>query len=307
MKRRDFLKLATTAAATTLALPACQSLTPASPTPTLPSAVMPTITPALKPSVPAMSLPGTEMWTMVSSVTEQEYRIVAGRRGKDIDGPLPVIYITDGNGNFPLVYALHQQLADDGYLPPALLVGMDFPFDEWDAYKDLRSRDFTPTVLAGDSYQYLQFPKGTGGAPAFLQFLARDLKPAINARYRTVADDATLAGHSLGGLFALYALFKQPDLFQRYLIGSPSIWYDNRTILNNLATYADTHTDLAAHVFMGVGGGEDGMVSDLQLLADRLDGYHYSNLTMHQRVFEGETHLSMISFFFSIGLRALYG
>jgi hypothetical protein len=244
---------------------------------------------------------------MISRVNGQEYRILAGRRGSQNDAPLPVIYITDGNGNFPLLYVMHQQLVDDGYLPPALLIGVDFPFDEWSAYEALRARDFTPTILAENSPYASYFSAGTGGASAFLQFLGEELKPVINSKYNTLADDAMLTGHSLGGLFTLYALFERPDLFQRYVIGSPAIWYDNNTILNNMETFVSANTDLPARVFIGSGGNEEGLDVVVQELADTLTGYQYPNLSLSTRVFEGETHLSMIPFFLSHGLRAVHG
>ena len=307
MNRRDFLKLATTTAAATLALPACRLAYEEVPTPSLQTSPIPTTVPTLKLEQSNVVIPNAEMWNMVSQVSGQEYRILAGRRGSQNDAPLPVIYITDGNGNFPLLYVMHQQLVDDGYLPPALLVGVDFPFDEWSAYEALRARDFTPTILHGNSPYANYFSAGTGGAPAFLQFLAEELKPAINSKYNTVTDDAMLIGHSLGGLFTLYALFTRPDLFQRYVIGSPAIWYDNNAILNNMETFVSANTDLPARVFIGSGGNEDGLDVVVQSLADTLTGYQYPNLNLSTRVFEGETHLSMIPFFLSFGLRAVHG
>jgi len=126
-------------------------------------------------------------------------------------------------------------------VPPAFLVGVDYPFDDYDTYKALRTRDFVPPASPG----------GTGGAAAFLRFLREELKPLIDAKYHTQADDATLVGHSLGGLFALYALFQEPAVFQRYIVGSPSIFWNGKAILTEAASFARTHTDLSAHVFMG--------------------------------------------------------
>jgi predicted alpha/beta superfamily hydrolase len=307
MNRRGFLKLAATTTAATLALPACNLAYEEVSTPSPQPSPMPTIAPTLKPEQSGIVIPNTETWNMVSQVSGQEYRILAGRRGSGNDAPLPVIYITDGNGNFPLLYIMHQQLVDDGYLPPALLVGVDFPFDEWSAYEALRARDFTPTILPENSPYANYFSAGTGGASAFLQFLGEELKPVINSKYDTVADDAMLIGHSLGGLFALYALFERPDLFQRYVVGSPAIWYDNNVILKNTEAFVSVNSDLPAHVFIGSGGNEDGLDIVVQELADTLMGYQYPSLNMTTRVFEGETHLSMIPFFLSFGLRAVHG
>jgi predicted alpha/beta superfamily hydrolase len=69
----------------------------------------------------------------------------------------------------------------------------------------LRARDFTPTRTSGDP--------NSGGAPAFLDFLEHELIPFIDRTYRTNTSDRGLLGHSLGGLFALYALEQRPRCF----------------------------------------------------------------------------------------------
>jgi predicted alpha/beta superfamily hydrolase len=308
MNRRDFLKLAMTTTVATLALPACQTANQVVPTvfPQSSPVLPPTITPTVKPAQVLVTIHGSEMWNMVSRSNGQEYRILTSSPRAKAGAPLPVIYITDGNGNFPLPHILHSTLVDDGYLPPALLVGVDYPFDEWSDYEALRARDFTPTVLPEDSAYASYFSAGTGGAPLFLQFLRDELKPAIDSKYNTLPGDATLTGHSLGGLLALYVLFQESNLFQRYVIGSPSIAFDNKSILNSLNTFANVNTDLPARVFMGVGGNEEFEVTDMLALADTLTSYEYSSLRLSTRVFENETHLSMIPFFLSIGLRAVF-
>ena len=313
MSRRDFLKIAINTVAASLTLPACQAAYTAVPKASLqssptspPPTIIPAATPTLRPAQVPVTIHGSEMWNMVSQANGQKYRILVSSPRVKADVPFPVIYITDGNGNLPLLHVLHSNLVDDGYLPPALLVGVDYPFDEWSDYEALRGHDFTPTTLIGNFAYKDYFSAGTGGAPLFLQFLRDELKPAINARYNTLLDDATLTGHSLGGLFALYALFQAPSLFQRYVIGSPSIFFDNKSILNSLDTFANTNTDLPARVFMGVGGNEPSVVPDMLALEDMLTGYGYPSLRLSTRVFENETHLSMISFFLSIGLRAVF-
>jgi predicted alpha/beta superfamily hydrolase len=113
-------------------------------------------------------------------------------------------------------------------------------------------------------------------------------------------------GHSLGGLFASYTLLQEPAPFQRYIIGSPSIWWDNKAIMDNLTSFSNTHIDLPARVFIGVGENEGPMVTYMQEMADKLASYHYPGLTLTSQIFESETHLSVIPFFISRGLRAVY-
>ena len=63
------------------------------------------------------------------------------------------------------------------------------------------------------------------GADKFAQFIDTELKPFINSKYRAT-DDSTLVGYSFGGLFALHVLFNRNAVFDRYLIGSPSMDWD---------------------------------------------------------------------------------
>ena len=70
-----------------------------------------------------------------------------------------------------------------------------------------------------------------GGANEFLEFINSKVKPLINDKYHIDKSDQTYCGFSLGGLFGLFALFTSPQSFNRYVIGSPSIWWDDKYIL----------------------------------------------------------------------------
>ena len=136
--------------------------------------------------------------------------------------------------------------------------------------------------------------------------------PFVQDHYRISPQDSVLAGDSYGGLFGLYTLFHQPETFGRYIIGSPSIWWDDRIILDYEAKYAAKHTDLSAKVFMSVGALEvfepepAAMVSNMELLIRRLHLRNYKNLELSSHVFENETHLSVIPGTMSRGLRTVF-
>jgi predicted alpha/beta superfamily hydrolase len=135
--------------------------------------------------------------------------------------------------------------------------------------------------------------------------------PFINKNYRTSAD-ASYAGYSGGGLFGLYVLFHEPDTFQRYIIGSPSIWWGNLVTLKYEADYATKHPNLSARVFMSVGELEERadttskMVTNMKQLAKKLLSRRYTSLHLQTIVFDGETHLSGFSIAICRGLRVIY-
>lgn len=74
-----------------------------------------------------------------------------------------------------------------------------------------------------------------GGASDFLNVIETDIIPYVETKVfphlplRT--SRKALFGHSFGGLFALNALFTRPHLFDTFAAASPSIWWNNRSIV----------------------------------------------------------------------------
>jgi uncharacterized protein len=127
------------------------------------------------------------------------------------DRRYPVLYLTDGDGHIVHTAATAAYLAREGRMPEMILVAV---------VNTDRTRDLTPTKLAGR-------PGETGGADRFLDFFEKELIPTIESRYRT-QKFRVFGGHSLGGLFALHALFTRPELFDAWIAVSPSLHWDDR-------------------------------------------------------------------------------
>lgn len=66
-----------------------------------------------------------------------------------------------------------------------------------------------------------------GKADAYIDRLTREIKPYMDAHYRTMPEpeNTALFGYSLGGLAALYAIY-QTELFGAAASLSGSLWYD---------------------------------------------------------------------------------
>src|SRR3712207_8765295 len=64
----------------------------------------------------------------------------------------------------------------------------------------------------------------SSAANLFLDALTQEMIPFIEANYRTIPSDRCLYGYSSSGFFVLYALFHQPDAFQRYISGSGDLY-----------------------------------------------------------------------------------
>jgi hypothetical protein len=102
-----------------------------------------------------------------------------------------------------------------------------------------------------------------------------------------------LYGYSFGGLFCAYALFGKPELFKQILIGSPSLWYDDRKVLGMEAAYAQQHQDLPLKVFLEVGSLEgEGQIAPNQLLGQSLRSRRYPSLQLESVVLDSAGHLT---------------
>lgn len=98
-----------------------------------------------------------------------------------------------------------------------------------------------------------------------MQFIATELIPFVEANYRT-APDRMLIGQSLGGLFAAEVLIKRPELFQHYVIVSPSLWWDNGSLLKVPAAFLTDPTKAPEQVYISVGKEGKRMQGDAQRL-----------------------------------------
>ena len=117
-----------------------------------------------------------------------------------------------------------------------------------------------------------------------------------------------LSGYSAGGLFGLYVLFHNPDLFSKYFIGSPSITsFQDSITFEYESDYAKSQNDLQADVFMSVGQLEIENSESMKRIADLMYSRNYKNLKLKTMVFENENHYTCYSVALSKALIELFG
>jgi hypothetical protein len=108
-------------------------------------------------------------------------------------------------------------------------------------------RELTPAPTGG--FRAPPEAGNAGGAEKFLGFVGDELIPWVNARYPTDSM-RVLVGHSLGGLFAAYALSRRPELFTGWVLMEPSLWWneglERRNALAVLQTPAGRHERVMA-------------------------------------------------------------
>jgi hypothetical protein len=88
-------------------------------------------------------------------------------------------------------------------------------------------------------YEGLKFPT-SGGANTFYNFLKKELMPFVEKEYRT-KPHRVLAGWSLGGLFTILTYLTHPDDFSAYVAISPSLWWDNQTVVKQTDSLIASH------------------------------------------------------------------
>jgi predicted alpha/beta superfamily hydrolase len=209
----------------------------------------------------------------------------------------PALYVLDANICFGLAADVVTSLLFGKEIPEIIVVGVGYPVQSYGEWLTLRARDLTPTVMP----EVL----GSGGADNFLTCLRTEIFPFIEASYRVDSSDRALAGYSYGGLFALYAMLRQPDLFQRYAASSPYVVWDDQFILKVEADYASQHRSLPARLFTSTGSLEeeaDAIKETDTILRER----NYAGLRQEFMVFDGETHLSVVAPAFMRGVKSIY-
>lgn len=189
-----------------------------------------------------MALGGTEVHDLRSQTVSDTFRVFVGHCGPD---PQAILFVTDANGLFGLTVDTVRLMQIPALVPSLLVVGVGYP--DADIVIDtveIRTRDLTPTPS--------QYFEGSGHADDFIEFIRSELRPWLSDRYPAAADDVTYFGHSLGGLFGAYTLLTNATTFDRYILSSPSLWWDDEVIFDIERERAD-EGDLCSEVFFGIG------------------------------------------------------
>jgi predicted alpha/beta superfamily hydrolase len=268
----------------------------------------------------SVSVPNTEMRTFYSSILNQEMNIYIKLPISYYHNPQKVyqaLYFTDANRSFPMVANMVSIFEVPRLVEPEIIViGIGYKIKDLADWGAWRTRDLTPTNIPALDTTWAtmltrmtgrQFVVKSGGAATFLEFIVREVFPFVESNYRVSPTGRGIGGYSYGGLFSLYVLFKQPELFSIYYAGSPSIDYDKGVLFNFEREYASTHKDLNAKLFMSAGMSEDTMmVNNMKKMADLIQSRNYPGLTVETHVFPGETHESCYPSSIMRALRVLY-
>ena len=195
-------------------------------------------------SLPAQSpilVYGSSRFDLPSKVSGRTYRIFVFK--PPLPPPpsgYPVVVVTDANMSFPIAATMAATFALSG--KAVIAVGVGYATDDVMELIRLRNRDLTPLTPLSAIRQNPGRPaprlEDYGGSEDFYRFLVDELRPAIADAYPVNADDQTLYGHSLGGLFTVGVLLNHPESFRNFVASSPSIFWNNCSTLKDAPSFA---------------------------------------------------------------------
>ncbi len=205
-------------------------------------------------------------------------RVLANCR--DVLVYLPPGYADDAARDYPVLYLQDGQNLFDG--ATSFIPGQEWRVDETAQWL-IETAEIAPLIIVGiyntgelraDEYTPTHDGRHRVGGKADLygRFLIEELKPFVDANYRTRPQRAQtgLGGSSLGGLVSMHLGLTRPDVFGRLAVMSPSVWWGGGAILREVdALWVKPET----RVWLDTGTAEGGQtVENARCLRDALVG-----------------------------------
>lgn len=204
----------------------------------------------------------------------------------------PVIYLLDGSADEDFIHVVGLVQFNTfewvNQMPKSIVVGIS---------NVDRKRDFTfPSSVASDK----QFVPNSGHSKEFVAFIEKELQPFISRNYKA-NEQKTLIGQSLGGLLATEILIDKPTLFNNYIIISPSLWWNNGSLLDTDFTKFSASFKQKTKIFIAVG--KEGLTPtaaprvmevDANSLADKLTSTNSKYCSVYFDYLPLENHASIM-------------
>ncbi len=231
------------------------------------------------------------------------------------------IYLPDGyqendTASYPVIYLLDGAADEDFIHVVGLIQFYTFPWIEQVPNSIVvgiantdRRRDFTyPSTFKSD----IELSPTSGHSDTFIFFLEKELQPYIRKTFRTTSS-RMIIGQSLGGLLATEILFKKPTLFDKYLIISPSLWWDDASLLKLKPELLKPDFQHTLDIYIGVGKEGLGpgeiphvMEVDANVLADMIKSSESKNVRVYFDYLPDKDHATIGHQAVSNGLQILY-
>ena len=197
----------------------------------------------------------------------------------------PVIYVLDGSANedFPHIAGLAQFMNMYDLLPKSIVVGIANAGPS-------RYRDFTsPSKVDSD----MVWIPTNGGFAAFLDFLENEVQPLVMKQYRTNGQ-RTIIGQSLGGLFGMEVLFTKPNLFDDYILVSPSLWWSGGSLAANADAWVKANATAPKRIFIAAALDDAMMQKEIDLVIAAFTAHAEQPMQWIHVPFPEESHATIL-------------
>lgn len=245
---------------------------------------------------PGVVIPGAHIRTLKSKDTGRTYDLYFQLPDLKNGKKYPVLFVLDGQWDFKLLDSVYGGLHYDKFVPEMIIVGITYS-GENPNYDQLRAMDYTPTTVKN--------VPGSGDAAKFLDFLKKDVFPFVEKNYQADASKRILMGSSYGGLFTLYAMFTEPELFYGYVAAAPAVSFADDFSFKQEKKFAEANKNLPVRLAISVGGVEE-LAPSVKAFMKVLKSRAYNGLRFDTRVIEGERHASNKPEAYNRGLRFMF-
>lgn len=271
-------------------------------------------------AAPTYALDGTEVRAIHARGLQRDYEVFVSLPDNYATSShrYPVLFVTDANYGFPLIRSIARRVGNHGKrIEDFILVGLSYGKGDTPEYS--RRRDYTPTRRAGMASDMPGREAKFGEAEGYRHFLADEVFPLIEANYRADMRRKVFVGHSYGSLLGVDILLNAPTMFDHYILGSPSLWFDNKVMFKREKIFAAAHKDLPANIYFAAGAFEtirpgtnnprylanddDDMLRDLRTFTAALASRHYPSLHVKTEVIADEDHLTVFPAIITRGLQ----
>ena len=189
------------------------------------------------------------------------------------DEKFPVVYVLDPGNNLFATFGIVNYYSDMLKIMPRMIIVGVVSGD--------REKDYLPAPSK-------DYPTG-GGADKFLRFIHSELVPLIDSAY-PASSERCIIGHSAGGLFAVYALEHQPDLFNSFICIDPSLWYDDQSSTREMPEFLKKNKNIKKSIFISLSNEKEmGVFPFIEVL----EKYAPEGLKWDYIHYKSETHNSL--------------
>jgi uncharacterized protein len=241
---------------------------------------------AASPKYPPHTIGNSELRVLPPAPNGRSYQLHVRLPGSYHQEPTkryPVLYVTDAYWDFSNVVSSYDNLVYDKVLPEMIIIGLGYAGENLD-YGKLRTGDLSPVAEKN-------MPKDAGHAAEFLVYMQKEIIPLMEREYRADPAFRALAGSSLGGLFTLYTMYTQPELFQGYVAVSPATPVGNDWLFTYAEKYAKSGAPIKGRLYMtGAENEFPGLLAAIKRFDVLISPHKYPGLSYQFRLIDGERH-----------------